>query len=262
MPNRTPISVELASDVMFMADRTVCVCRERGKTIQIHHIDENPSNSIFENLAVLCLECHNDTQIKGGFGRKLNSDLVIKYHNEWLERVKRRRDEADQTAISKAGLLTGLPTRIDSIAHSEERSNTILDYVNSLPALRNELRSKAQLEWDSGVTARMVSATYEYVAKLQGVLIRLASFYPKGNFGGDDPHKFFSELIASRYAWHRSHAEPYGPGTGGTIVNGTTSGHVAKDVEEMVEDMAQSLIGYDDRFEWREWPKLWNQETI
>jgi hypothetical protein len=30
----------------------------------------------------------------------------------------------------------------------------------------------------------------------------------------------------------------------------------------MIADMAQSLVGYDDQFNWREWPKLWNEEAI
>ena len=70
-----------------------------------------------------------------------------------------------------------------------------MEYVNSLPALRKEFRQKAQPEWDSGVTSKMVAASYEYVDALQGILVKLASYYPPGTFGGDDPHKFFSELI-------------------------------------------------------------------
>lgn len=192
----------------------------------------------------------------------MNSNLVVKYRNEWFLRVSKRRDEADSLAVSK---VSGLKPRIqksETIPYSEERSNKILVYLNSLPSLRKQLRQKAKGEWDSGVTSRMVTASYEYVDALQGILVTLASFYPSGNFGGDDPHKFFSELISSRYAWHRSHAEPHGPGTGGTIVNVMTGGNVISDAEKMVEDMAHSLVGYDDRFNWREWTKYWNEEVI
>lgn len=260
--NRIPISANQAAEAMFASDRTCCVCNERGKTVQIHHIDEDPSNNGTENLAVLCLECHNETQIKGGFGRKLNSDLVVKYRNEWFLRVSKRRDEADSLAVSKVSGVKSRMQRSETIPYSEERSNMILEYVNSLPSLRKQLQQKAKVEWDSGVTSRMVTASYEHVDALQGILVTFASFYPSGNFGGDDPHKFFSELISSRYAWHRSHAEPHGPGTGGTIVNVMTSRNVISDVEKMVEDMVHSLVGYDDRFNWREWPKYWNEEAI
>ena len=49
---RIPIPKALATEVMFAADSTCCVCRENGKTVQIHHIDGNPSNNTLENLVV------------------------------------------------------------------------------------------------------------------------------------------------------------------------------------------------------------------
>jgi hypothetical protein len=88
---RIPIPVELAADVQFRADRTCCVCRVKGKPIQIHHIDEDPGNNTFGNLAVLCLDCHNETQIVGGFGRKLDADQIILYRDAWLVEVASRR---------------------------------------------------------------------------------------------------------------------------------------------------------------------------
>jgi len=258
--NRIPISADLVAEIMFSSDRTCCICTERGKTVQIHHIDSEPSHNVADNLAVLCLECHNDTQIEGGFGRKLNGKLVKKYRDEWLARVAARRREADKQAVSQISQANKSTKKIRAVPYSQERDRAVLAYVNSLPAFRTELKRKAQPEWDSGVTARMVNASYDYVDALQGVLVTLASFYPEGTFGGGDPHAFFSELISSRYAWHRAHTEPYGPGTGGTIVNVLTSENVMSDVERMVEDMAHSLIGFDDQFDWCNWPKLWNKK--
>ena len=67
------------------------MCREKGKPTQIHHINDDPSDNLFENLAVLCLDCHNETQIKGGFARKLDSDQVVLFRDDWLTRVVRQR---------------------------------------------------------------------------------------------------------------------------------------------------------------------------
>ncbi len=86
-----PISPEVAAVVLFRSDRTCCVCRTKGKPVQIHHIDENRNNNKIENLAVLCLDCHTDTQIEGGFHRKLTSDVVILYRDNWLQIVERDR---------------------------------------------------------------------------------------------------------------------------------------------------------------------------
>src|SRR6266487_675808 len=48
---RIPIPSETAASVLFRSDRTCCICRERGKPNQIHHIDEDPANNDPANLA-------------------------------------------------------------------------------------------------------------------------------------------------------------------------------------------------------------------
>ena len=60
---RIPIPKDIEAKVMFNHDRTCCVCNEKMLRIEIHHIDENPSNNSEDNLAVLCAECHGFTFI-------------------------------------------------------------------------------------------------------------------------------------------------------------------------------------------------------
>lgn len=90
---RSSIPPDISSSILFQSDRTCCVCREPRKSIQIHHLDENPSNNAMDNLVVLCLDCHDQTQITGGFGRKLSADQVILYRNDWHKLVEKRRNE-------------------------------------------------------------------------------------------------------------------------------------------------------------------------
>ncbi len=88
---RLEIPEDTAALVLYRSDRCCCVCRTPRKAIQIHHIDENPANNEEQNLAVLCLECHNDTQIEGGFGRKLDAAQVRRYRDDWVRDVESRR---------------------------------------------------------------------------------------------------------------------------------------------------------------------------
>jgi tetratricopeptide (TPR) repeat protein len=94
--DREDIPKDVAARVLFYADRTCCVCRVRGKPVQIHHIDEDPANNEPRNLAVVCFDCHRDTQIRGGFDRKLYADQVLLYRDDWHRLVAQRRvaDEA------------------------------------------------------------------------------------------------------------------------------------------------------------------------
>ncbi len=90
--NRVEIPDEIAADVLFRSNRTCCVCREK-KPVQIHHIDENPEHYDADNLAVLCFDCHRDTQIRGGFDRKLDSAQIRRYRKDWLIRVANKREQ-------------------------------------------------------------------------------------------------------------------------------------------------------------------------
>ncbi|WP_148210163.1 HNH endonuclease signature motif containing protein [Candidatus Korobacter versatilis] len=88
---RVAIPAGISAKVLFLSDRTCCVCRQSGKPVQIHHIDENPSNNAIENLAVLCFECHNLTMLIGGFAKKLDAEQIILYRADWARIVSFQR---------------------------------------------------------------------------------------------------------------------------------------------------------------------------
>jgi hypothetical protein len=103
----------------------------------------------------------------------------------------------------------------------------------------------------------MVEANYAYKDALVAVLIFLSNSYSPDQFGGQTAEEFFSDVITTRYRWHRAVAEPQGGGTGGTIMNVLCTGAVLEDVIKMVEDMVMALVQYDDSFDWKGWPEAW-----
>jgi tetratricopeptide (TPR) repeat protein len=94
---RVPIPPELSAQALFLSDRTCCVCRIRGKPVQIHHIDDDPSHNELNNLAVLCFDCHRDTQLRGGFDRKLDAEQIILYREDWNRLVGQSRASVSAT---------------------------------------------------------------------------------------------------------------------------------------------------------------------
>jgi hypothetical protein len=78
------LSPRLAAHVLVAFDRTCCVCHTAGLAIQLHHIDGDPAHHSLENLAVLCLECHHQTQLHGGFARRLDPAQVRLYRDHWV----------------------------------------------------------------------------------------------------------------------------------------------------------------------------------
>jgi len=257
---RTRVPDEVAAEVLFRSDFTCCICREKGKTVQIHHIDEKPSNGDPENLAVLCLECHNMTQIRGGFGKNLGPEEVAMYRKDWITRVQTRRDKADELAAqAMAGL--GKP---DLTKHSSflVQNKPLFVFVNSLPDAKAEAIRRSKPGWDSVVTSEMLNANYTYVEFLQGVLLTLASFYESKPFNSPDPRYYFSSLIASRYYWHRAACEPGGPGSSGTSLGVSVGRAVASDAEAMISEMvaaiSEQLLGeHRTDFNLKRWRALW-----
>lgn len=48
-------------------------------------------------MAVLCLDCHNETMIKGGFGRKLDFEQIVLYRDDWYRCVGNARASNDDS---------------------------------------------------------------------------------------------------------------------------------------------------------------------
>jgi Protein of unknown function (DUF3298) len=87
-------------------------------------MDDDPTNNEGNNLAVLCLDCHRDTQIRGGFDRKLDAAQIALYKKDWLVRVlaNREREQVPNRAVwnsaKGARVLKYLQVREDSDVHS------------------------------------------------------------------------------------------------------------------------------------------------
>ena len=245
---RTPIPADLVAEVLFAADRTCCVCNEPGKSIQIHHLDENPSNNEFANFAVLCLEHHNGTQLQGGFGRHLDAAQLRRYRADWQLRVEQRRKRADELAIQvMIGKKLGRSAAISHLA----------DLLMALPDVRRLAVSESKDGWESGVTGAMLQSSYDYIYTLEAIASRLARCYPEGAFGVTDPYQYFSDYVATRFFWHRACLEPGGPGTGGTIVGVRATGSVIADLENAIESMVFALGEELPEFNITTWKCLW-----
>lgn len=140
---RIPIPKADAARVLFASDRTCCVCRTSGNRVQIHHIDDDPSNNVPANLAVLCFECHGDTQTTGGFGRHLDAEQVHLYRDDWHQsvaarRVQNYRDTRDRIA-EEDNIVKYLTSLIERLRENQDHITlaSIYDDLNNA-----ELRDK------------------------------------------------------------------------------------------------------------------------
>jgi hypothetical protein len=64
-----------------------CVCKRRGVGLHLHHIDGNHANTIDENIAVLCVEDHDQHHRPSKYTKtqhlELSAEKLLEYKNSW-----------------------------------------------------------------------------------------------------------------------------------------------------------------------------------
>jgi len=209
---RTPIPEDVAAQVLYQHDHTCCVCNEPGMAVQIHHIDENPSNHDIGNLAVLCLQDHEATQARGGFGRKLRASEVTIYRDEWLRRVKERREQADKIIVERlAGMRSQTANTGNAVEWTSPPIELLSAYIHALPdILRHTYAESRDLE--TADPQELVHALRLVTSVVEQSWVHLATWFAPDHFGGRPANEFFSRYRADRNLWHNALLDPEASG--------------------------------------------------
>lgn len=92
--NRISVPTKIAAEILIANKHACCVCQDYH--VQLHHIDENPSNNDPANLAVLCLKHHDLATMKMSISRKLGQKEIRQFKSDWETRC-----ENDVLALSR-----------------------------------------------------------------------------------------------------------------------------------------------------------------
>src|SRR5262249_60639403 len=100
MPKRrTKVPDSVVARVMFASDLRCCVCYAKGH--QLHHLDGDPNNHEYDNLAYLCLDHHDEATRTGGLSCQLSSATIVTFRAEWDTKIEHRREA--ETALQPRG---------------------------------------------------------------------------------------------------------------------------------------------------------------
>jgi hypothetical protein len=97
---RTPIPEDLRSDILSKSNNRCCICQT--PFIQFHHIDGDPSNNDFDNIAPLCPNCHSLAHAHSALTVNLTPSRLKAVRDRWYEYCANRKDAS---TISGSGLL-------------------------------------------------------------------------------------------------------------------------------------------------------------
>ncbi|ALL13162.1 hypothetical protein [Caulobacter henricii] len=191
---------------------------------------------------MLCLDHHNQTELKGGFARKLGPDLVRKYRDEWVATVTRGRIEIERRLNEQAQRLPQYERSFVDPSATLGENPALADYLDSLPDLLLATVRSLRTDLNSGVTLDVVMSSGEVVSILESMWVRLARFYADDHFG-DDPGGFLSAHLDEQLKWHSRLIEADGAGSGGTVVRVPLSNRNVEAAAKAVEDIADALLG-------------------
>lgn len=233
---------------MYQSDRTCCVCMEPGKAVQIHHINEDPSDNAPQNLVVLCLECHNQTQLKGGFGRHLSPDLIRKYKSEWEAEMEERRREARVRALGKPVLMLKAPPSPESL----------FTLLQMLPEIKARACQAISEKPGRHSTNGQAQSFYRLSDLYKTILAHtLSPWDQSGSFAELTPEGFYADIAAKLYEVKRAVIMPLG--THGSMWRPIIAASVAKELSRMMVTTVSYLASaHHLEFDYVGWEKRWN----
>lgn len=87
---RPEVPVDHVVQILFANRFTCCVCRDRTRSIVIHHIDEwaQTHDHSLPNLAAICLDCHGKAHTTHRLSRNLTPDVLRGFKEEWEAAVR------------------------------------------------------------------------------------------------------------------------------------------------------------------------------
>ncbi len=112
--SRQNVPEKIANLILVANHHTCCICRERRKHVQLHHVDGNHSNNDPDNLAVVCLDDHSRVTGNEGLGRRFTPGEVEEYKRQWeamCANVEEIDDEDDDNDESYEPLTTCFQSR-------------------------------------------------------------------------------------------------------------------------------------------------------
>ena len=91
---------DVVTRLMWASDRTCNWCQTERRHLEIHHINGKPDDNRYDNLILLCRNCHSEVSARD-LGRDSPPGLLVKYKQFWEGIVAERR-RAMRSAASEA----------------------------------------------------------------------------------------------------------------------------------------------------------------
>ena len=88
--SRKRLPRSLRHQILYESAWTCCVCRIPKNAVQVHHIDEDTSNNVENNLVALCQDHHDEAHTTHKLSQNLTQSDLKQFKARWNQEVKER----------------------------------------------------------------------------------------------------------------------------------------------------------------------------
>jgi len=254
IPERTEITL------LDICDHTCCVCRE-SQEIQIHHINKDSQDNNIENLAPLCLICHDKAEKTGGLSRNFSPKYITKRREEWIAMCEERKEKHVKRKNEKDNKKPANLEPQDIFSQGQPLTQLQIATINALPRIKTELlvkRNKQLSEAITTTTIDMVNAYTEYEKSLKSILIMVADFCDPRHFIDQSPKEFFEEIISTQSKFFSliSHFHLDPPYMWGRIRREIYHDFCGDYIDNCIKQVIRTFLLEND-FDYKHWEKSW-----
>lgn len=189
MKERRPIPGALKDKLMAASRHTCCICHAQRLPVEKHHINGNPADNAWDNLAVLCRNCHGLVTAKGNLGSNYAPGEVLRYKKLWEKRcAEAAEDDIESPAeeVHETKLIEGDGNEVyafdmeegDELVFSLEAN----DYIDAVICEEEDIEAWSEGDHDEEHplpegfwhrTGIMEGADYRFVAEENGRYVLL-----------------------------------------------------------------------------------------
>lgn len=159
-------SPKVETDVLTQCKRRCCICYglhhdESVKEGQIAHLDGNPSNNDMDNLAYLCLPCHDKYDSRTSQSKGFQINEAKRYRQELHDWIKREWENTEGVESPSSD------AELNSDLDDADIKNLLTDYlhkrVSSSPVTLDYRTIDSELGFPNGTSARYARHVAEHL---------------------------------------------------------------------------------------------------
>lgn len=130
-------------------------------------------------------------------------------------------------------------------------------FIFSLPNLKREVYLNCHINWDSGITLKMMKGNEDLIWFLRFCWLSLVRFFPQDHFSLEGHVSYIDKFIVDRANYHYSRLDCNDQLKSGSISKIMLGHSIAKDIDQLIIDLVEQILHFENPRK-EKWFQDWN----